>query len=393
MKLTYSNTRTAAYLGYITQAIVNNFAPLLFVTFSSGFDLDLEDLSILITINFATQMIIDLTSTKFVKPLGIRTCCVISHVFAALGLIMYGTLPFIMKPFAGIVTADIFCAIGGGLDEVVISPVVEAIPGDGKSSSMAILHSFYCWGQVGVVAISTLCFALFGIGCWPYVSMIWALIPAADAVMFGFVPICELNEGFADVPVSSLLRDRRFLLFLVIMICAGASELGMSQWASLFAEEGLGVNKAVGDLLGPCAFAVMMGISRTIYGIWGKRLDLTGCIAGSGVLCVAAYLIAIFVPHPIIALLGCGLCGFSVGLMWPGTYSMTSEAFPRGGAAMFSILALAGDIGCTSGPTIAGLAGDALGDIRKGLLAAVVFPFILAVCVMSMLLKKKGKRI
>ena len=379
MKLTFKHTRAAAYIGYITQAIVNNFAPLLFVTFSGTFGLSLEDLSLLITINFATQIVIDLTSTKFVKPLGMRFCCVAAHVSAAAGLVLYGVLPFVMEPFAGLIIANIFCAIGGGLDEVVISPVIEAIPGDAKASDMAMLHSFYCWGQVGVVALSTLFFAVFGIEHWNIVSMLWAIVPALGAVLFIFVPIAELNEGGEDTPLKALFKERVFLLFLVIMVCAGASELAMSQWASLFAEEGLGVSKTVGDLLGPCSYAVMMGIARTAYGIWGSRMNLGRFILGSGILCVIGYLVAIFVPNPILALLGCGICGLSVGLMWPGTYSMAAERFPKGGTAMFSILAFAGDIGCTSGPSIAGLVGDAAGDIRKGLLVAIVFPAVLAV--------------
>lgn len=378
MKLTYAHTRAASYTGYVTQAIVNNFAPLLFVTFSDRFGLNLEDLSILIIINFVTQMTIDLTSTKFVKPLGLRACCVAAHAAAAIGLILYGILPFVMNPFTGLIIADIFCAIGGGLDEVVISPVVEAMPGDNKASGMAMLHSFYSWGQVGVVALSTLFFSIFGIENWNILSIIWAAVPAADTVMFCFVPLCELNADAEDMPLRKLLGNRLFLLFLVIMICAGASELGMSQWASLFAEEGLGVSKALGDILGPCAFAVMMGIARVFYGVCGSRMRLDFFIMGSGVLCVASYLIAVLVQNPVVALLGCGLCGMSVGLMWPGTYSMASKAFPTGGTAMFSILALAGDIGCTSGPAISGMIGNAAGDIKKGLLAAIVFPLILA---------------
>lgn len=387
--MNYKHTRIAAYVGFITQAIVNNFSPLLFVTFSGQFGLNLEDLSLLITINFGVQILIDFTSTWFVKPLGTRLCCVLAHVTAAMGLVMYGVLPFIMPPFVGLIIANIFCAIGGGLDEVVISPVVEAIPGDEKASAMAMLHSFYCWGQVGVVALSTLFFAVFGISHWNTVSILWAIVPAANAVMFCFVPICELNEGGIDTPLRQLFKSRIFILFLVIMICAGASELAMSQWASLFAEEGLGVTKTVGDLLGPCSFAILMGISRLAFGIWGSRMNLGRFILGSGILCVVSYMIAVFAHNPIIALMGCALCGLSVGLMWPGTYSMASARFTAGGNAMFSILALAGDIGCTSGPTIAGLVGDATGDIKRGLMTAAVFPAVLAVSVGILVFKKK----
>lgn len=382
MKLTYKHTKIASYLGYVTQAIVNNYAPLLFVTFSNRFSLSLEDLSILITINFAVQMLIDLTSTKFVKPVGLRKCCVLAHVFAAVGLVMYGVLPFILPPYAGIIIANIFCAIGGGLDEVVISPVIEAIPGDSKASDMSLLHSFYCWGQVLVVAGSTLFFVTGGIDVWPYVSMVWAIIPAVDALMFAFVPLRELNEGGQDTPLRTLFSKKIFWIFMVIMVCAGASELSMSQWASLFAEQGLKVEKTVGDLLGPCCFAVLMGIGRTIFGIAGKKMNLRRFILGSGILCIISYMIAIFSPNPIIALCGCALCGLSVALMWPGTYSLASAMFPAGGTAMFSILALGGDIGCTGGPTLAGLIGDSAGDIRKGLLVAAIFPAVLVISLM-----------
>lgn len=390
--MSYKYTRIAAYIGYITQAIVNNFSPLLFVTFSGQFGLNLEDLSLLITINFGVQILIDLTSTWFVKPLGIRLCCVLAHVSAAVGLVMYGVLPFVLDPFTGLIIANIFCAIGGGLDEVVISPVIEALPGDGKASAMALLHSFYCWGQVGVVALSTLFFVVFGISHWNVVSILWAIVPALDAVMFGFVPICELNEDGVDTPIREMLGNKLFWIFLVIMICAGASELSMSQWASLFAERGLNVSKTMGDLLGPCFFALLMGCVRLIFGIFGDRMNLGRCILASGILCVISYLTAVFVRNPIIALMGCAVCGLSVALMWPGTYSMASAEFPRGGNAMFSILALAGDIGCTSGPTIAGLVGDASGDIKKGLLIATIFPAVLAVSVGVLVIKKKAPK-
>lgn len=390
--MSYRYTRIAAYIGYITQAIVNNFSPLLFVTFSGQFGLNLEDLSLLITINFGVQILIDLTSTWFVKPLGIRRCCVLAHVMAALGLAMYGILPFVMNPFAGLVIANVFCAIGGGLDEVVISPVIEALPGDGKASAMAMLHSFYCWGQVGVVALSTLFFAVCGISHWNIVSILWAIVPAFDAVLFAFVPICELNEGGVDMPIRNMLKSKAFRLFLVIMICAGASELAMSQWASLFAEKGLNVSKTLGDLLGPCFFALLMGCVRLLFGIFGERMNLGRCIFASGVLCVVSYLVAVFAHNPIVALLGCAVCGLSVALMWPGTYSMASKKFPAGGNAMFSILALAGDIGCTSGPTIAGLVGDSAGDIKRGLLVAAVFPAILAVSVGIVSARGKNNR-
>lgn len=384
MLKTYKATKIASYIGYITQAIVNNLSPLLFVTFSTQFGLDLSKISLLITINFGVQILTDLISAKYIMKLGYRPACVWAHILAAMGLCMYGILPFIMPPFWGLMISTIFCAVGGGLDEVIISPVIEGIPGDRKEAEMSLLHSFYCWGQVLVVVGSTLFFKLKGIENWRVLPFIWAVIPLIDAIMFFFVPIHEMCENEEAVDMRRVIQRKEFLIFFIIMICAGASELAMSQWASLFAEEGLGVTKAVGDLLGPCLFAVFMGISRTIFGIFGPRLNLERCMIASAGLCVVSYIIAALVPNPIIALSGCGLCGFSVGLMWPGTYSISTKHIPEGGARMFALLALAGDIGCTSGPDVAGLIGNAVSNIRTGLLCAVIFPIVLGIATLRL---------
>lgn len=381
MQLTFRHTKYAAYIGYITQAIVNNLAPLLFVSFSHAFALSLDRISLLITLNFGVQILTDLLSAKALPRIGYRAACVWAHIFAAMGLLGYATLPFLLPPYWGLALSGILCAIGGGLDEVVISPVVEALPGDEKSSAMSLLHAFYCWGQVLVVLVSTLFFKIIGIAHWRILPCLWAVIPALNAVAFHFVPIRTLEEEGACIPLRKILRHHGFWLFCVIMVCAGASELAMSQWASLFAEEGLHVSKTVGDLLGPCAFALLMGIARTVYGVFGKHMQLSRVIFCSGVLCILSYALATFAPHPLLSLAGCALSGLSVGVLWPGTYSMTAERFPRGGASMFAMLALAGDVGCAVGPTLAGFVGNYAGTIRIGLIAAVIFPLCLTACV------------
>ena len=380
----YKATKIAAYVGYITQAVVNNLAPLLFVTFSKSFDLNLTRLSILITVNFVTQILVDLLSAKYIRKLGYRQACVWAHVFATLGLIGYGVLPFTISPFPGLLISAMLCAIGGGLDEVIISPVIEAIPGDYKDSDMSLLHSFYSWGQVLVVLGSTAYFSLIGINNWRYLPFIWALIPLADTIMFIFVPIEELPEANEDEDSVKPYKNKVFWILFVIMICAGASELGMSQWASLLAEEGLGVSKTMGDILGPCMFAVFMGISRVVYGIYGKKMNLERFMIFSGVLCVISYIIVAFVPNPMLALLGCGLCGFSVGIMWPGTYSIGALKMPLGGTAMFALLAFGGDIGCTSGPDVAGIIGNHFNNIRAGLGFGMIFPMVLIIGVICL---------
>lgn len=384
MQATFRHTRFAAYIGYITQAIVNNLAPLLFVTFSREFGLSLDQISLLITLNFTVQILTDLVTIKLLRRIGYRSACVAAHIFAAAGLVGYSILPYLLPPYTGLALSGILCAIGGGLDEVVISPVVEALPGDEKASTMSLLHSFYCWGQMLVVIGSTLFFLIFGLGAWRYLPCIWAVIPALNAALFRIVPIRTLEEEGGCIPLRELVKNRTFLLMCIVMVCSGASELSMSQWASLFAEEGLHVSKTIGDLLGPCTFAALMGTARMIYSFFGKHMELQRVIVWSGMLCVGCYLAATLIPNPIAALLSCAVCGFAVGIMWPGTYSLSAQRIPNGGAAMFALLAFAGDIGCASGPTIAGLVGDAAGSIRIGLLTAVIFPLGLVICLLTL---------
>lgn len=377
MKLTYRHTEIAAYIGYVVQAIVNNFSPLLFVTFMSEFSFSLGSISALITVNFGIQIVVDISATFFLCKIGYRRTCVISHLFAAAGLISFAFLPFIIEPYIGVLISTILCAIGGGLDEVIISPVMEALPGTKKAARMSLLHSFYCWGQVLTIAISTLLFKVFGMASWRYVSLAFAFVPVFNAVLFMNVPILELEEGEKGASTKELFGSLRFIVLMIVMLCAGASELAMSQWASFFAEKGLNVSKAMGDILGPCLFAVLMGGSRLLYGIRGKKMKLRRFIYFSGILCIIGYAGAAFSGNPYIALLSCGLIGFSVGIMWPGTYSIAAGKIPKGGSAMFALLAFGGDFGCAMGPMITGLIADRTGNIRNGLAVSMIFPLIL----------------
>lgn len=389
MTLSYKHTKYAAYIGYITQAIVNNLMPLLFVSFQREFSLSLDKISLLITMNFGVQIVTDMVAAKYTDRIGYRAAAVAAHVLAVIGLTGMAYLPFIMSPFAGLCICSAVNAVGGGLTEVIISPIIEALPGDEKSSAMSLLHSFYCWGQVAVVLLSTLYFVTAGISAWRFLPLIWALVPFFNIFLFMKVPIRTLNEDGEDIPLSKLFKVKIFWLFLLLMICAGASELAMSQWASLFAEEGLKVSKTVGDLLGPCAFAVLMGTARTFYGLKGSKMNLKKTIAASGLLCAASYMLAVFAPHPVISLAGCALCGLSVGIMWPGTFSIAAKCYPSGGTGMFAILALAGDVGCSAGPTLAGFVADGTGDLKKGLLAAAVFPVIMTAGIPALKVNKE----
>ena len=360
----YQKTVYACFVGYIVQAIVNNFAPLLFLTFHRSYGIPLSRITFLVTFNFGLQLLTDLVSVKFVDRIGYRAAMVLAHLTAALGLVMMAILPSVMPdPYTGILVSVFFYAIGGGLLEVVVSPVMESCPTPNKETAMSLLHSFYCWGHVGVVLLSTLFFALLGTGRWQILAVLWAIVPAVNMLVFTRVPIADLiPEGETAVPLKDLLKNRLFWLFLLLMICAGASEQAVSQWASAFAEQGLGVSKTIGDLTGPMFFAVMMGCSRLIYGKFGEQVPLKKFIIGSCLLCLASYLVISLSPYPVLGLLGCGICGFSVGILWPGTFSMASAAMPTGGTAMFALLALGGDIGCGSGPTWVGLISSAAGD-------------------------------
>lgn len=372
-------------MGYIVQAIVNNFVPLLFVTFQESYGIPLSEITMLITVNFAVQLVIDLLSAWFIDKIGYRASVLAAHICSAVGLILLTVLPSVMSsPFAGLLVAVVIYAVGGGLIEVIISPIIEACPTDNKEKAMSLLHSFYCWGHVGVVLISTVFFALFGIENWKILALIWAIVPIVNTFVFIKVPIYSLNEdGEEGLPLRKLFSMKMFRVFLIMMICAGASEQAVSQWASAFAEKGLGVSKTVGDLAGPMAFAVLMGTSRLIFGKYGHKLDLDRFMKYSCILCIAAYLCITLVPNPVIGLIGCGICGFSVGILWPGTYSKASASIKGGGTAMFAMLALAGDIGCSGGPTLAGLVSDRFGgNMRAGIMAAIIFPAVMTVCLM-----------
>ena len=378
----YQRTMYACFIGYIVQAIVNNFLPLLFVTFQKTYSIPLTQITLLITLNFGIQLVIDMLSAGFVDKIGYRASAIIAHVCSAAGLVLLTVLPEAFPdPFAGILIAVFIYAIGGGLIEVLISPILEACPTDNKEKAMSLLHSFYCWGHVGVVLISTLFFTLFGIENWKILAVCWAVVPAANIILFAKAPIYSLHEeGETGFTLKQLFTRKVFWVMMLMMLCAGASEQAVSQWASTFAEQGLGVSKTIGDLAGPMSFAALMGLSRLLYGKFGDKLDLDKFMKMSCLLCIAAYLCISLIPLPAVGLVGCAVCGFSVGIMWPGTFSKASAAVKGGGTALFAMLALAGDVGCSGGPTLAGfISGCFNGELRAGILAAIVFPVLLLI--------------
>lgn len=393
MKFTYKTTIFACFLGYIVQAIINNFVPLLFITFKNTYGIPLSQITLLVTVNFAVQLTVDLLSVKFIDRIGYRCAMLLAHVFCALGILGLTVLPELLpSPFAGILASVIIYAIGGGILEVLVSPIVESCPSDNKEKTMSLLHSFYCWGHVGVVLLSTLFFNTAGIEHWRTLAYVWALFPIANIFIFAFTPITSLiDEGEKGMSIAELFRSRIFLILMVMMICSGASEQAVSQWASAFAELGLGVTKTVGDLAGPLTFAAMMGISRTFYGKYGEKIDLDTFMTVSSAACVGTYLLASLSPSPVLSLIGCALTGLTVGIMWPGSFSRAAAVLRRGGTAMFALLALAGDLGCSAGPSLVGLISDLFGDdLKLGILAAVIFPLTMTVALIIM--KKYSKK-
>ncbi|MBQ6267996.1 MAG: MFS transporter [Clostridia bacterium] len=375
----YRHTVYACYLGYITQAIVNNFAPLLFLTFREQFGVGLARISVLVALNFGVQLLVDLLAVRFADRIGYRICIVAAHVFAAAGLGALALLPRLLPdPFAGLCAAVVIYAVGGGLIEVLVSPIVEAAPSENKAAAMSLLHSFYCWGHVFVILCSTLFFRLCGVERWPILACLWLLVPLANVFYFAAVPIRPPVAASEQLPLGALLRQKLFWILFLLMLCAGAAEQSMSQWASAFAEAGLGVSKTVGDLAGPCLFAALMGAARAIYGKCGARLPLKTAMACSCGLCIVCYLLACLTAHPALGLLGCALCGFSVGMLWPGTFSVAAQTCPAGGTAMYALLALAGDLGCGGGPTLVGRATALFGgELKPALLLGLLFPLLM----------------
>lgn len=391
-KLGFKQTVYAGYIGYIVQSIVNNLAPLLFLIFRDTYSIPLSKITLIVTVNFLIQLAVDYFSTKFVDKIGYRVSVVAAHVFSAAGLI--GLAVFVQifpTPYMGIMTAVVIYALGGGLIEVLISPIIEACPTDNKTAAMSLLHSFYCWGSVAVVGISTLFLHFAGKDRWQVLVLIWAIVPILNGIFFSKVPINTLTEEGEGMSNKELFKSKTFWLFVLLMVTAGASEQAMSQWASAFAESGLNVSKTIGDLAGPCMFSLLMGTSRVVSAKIEKHISLNKLMIGSGVLCIASYLIAALCSSPVLALTGCGLCGLSVGVLWPGTFSLASKSFARGGTALFALLAPAGDFGCTAGPTLVGeIAGKSSDSIKSGLMIATVFPILLIVaCVIE---GKKSKK-
>lgn len=376
----YNRTIIACFMGYVVQAVIVNFAPLLFVTFHTDYAISLDRISLLITLNFGLQLLVDLIAPRIVARVGYRVAAVTAQLFATAGLVGLAFLPELFSdPYIGLLIATAFYAIGGGLDEVIISPIVELCPTERKAAAMSMLHSFYCWGQLFTILVSTAFFVLFDIRNWTILALIWAILPLIDAVLFLTAPMPAMESAESSgMRIGALLKKKRFWLLALIMVCGGAAELCISQWASAFAQTGLGVDKTVGDLAGPCAFAALMGFSRVLYAKFSERLNMPNAMLISGVLCIVSYLLAALSPFPVLGLIGCAMAGFSVGILWPCALSLGASGIKNAGMTMFAMLALFGDLGCTSGPTFVGMLSELFdGDLKIGILFSLIFPVLL----------------
>jgi MFS family permease len=391
-KLTHKHTIFACFIGYISQAVIVNFAPLLFLTFSETYEIPLEQITLLITVNFVTQLLTDLLSSRYVQKLGYRRAILLAHICCALGLVSMAFLPDLIHSFTGLLISTMIYAVGGGLLEVLVSPIVESCPSKNKAGIMSLLHSFYCWGVVATVLISTAFFVFVGIEHWRLLSCLFAIIPFFNIFFFSFVPLYPIGEDENDAPnYKKLFSQRVFWLMLLMMVCSGASELSVAQWASSFAESALAVDKTTGDLLGACGFAVTMGIARVLYAKFSEKIPMKYATMACAILCICSYLIIGLSPDPVLALVGCILCGFSVGIFWPGTFSLATESVRFGGTTMFALLALSGDLGCSSGPSVAGFMASVFGgDLQYGILCSVIFPVILLCCLFFLKTKPKN---
>ena len=392
-KSNFKFTISACFLGYITQAIMINFPPLLFVFFSEALGISELQITVLIASNFVLELIVDMLASKFADAIGYRKLVIFANIFATLGLVFMSLAMLLPKDaiFYGLMGSMALCGIGGGLMEVLTSPIIEACPTKNKAGFMSLLHSFYCWGQLGVVLLSTLFFRLVGIEYWYYASFFWTIIPILGIILFAFAPINRLVEDGKGASLGQLLKNKVFWIFLIMMLCAGASELTMSQWASYFAESALGVEKWVGDLLGPCLFAFAMAVTRVFFAKASEKIKLDTAIFISSLICVGTYVIAIASGNPIFSLIGCACCGFGCGIMWPASFSLVSSKITNGGVLMFGMLALMGDSGCLVGPTVAGAVADAFGgNIRYGFAYAIIFPALMAI--MSLILMRQRKK-
>lgn len=387
MKSKYTVTKITCYIGYVVQAVINNFLPILFIVFQDIYGLGYEKLARLIAVNFITQIITDFLTPKIVNKIGYRKAIILCQAAATTGLLMLGILPrFVSNVYPVIIFSIIVYAFGSGLIEVLFSPVIEHLPIDNKSGNMSLLHSFYCWGQAFTIIVTTALVSFFGYKGWANIPLVWAVLPFIDMLLFIKAPIVEPKEDEKEQGFKELFKNRKFKLYMLMMLCAGASEIAMAEWASMFAQQSLGVSKVIGDLTGPCLFAIFMGLGRIWYAAVSNKISFTKAIIVLNSICAVCYLGVAFCKISVLALVFCAVCGFTVSISWPGIYSLGAETFPKGNAVMYSTFALCGDMGCCLGPWVLGFVAEFFG-LNAGFAVATVFPITMVAT--ALLVNKK----
>lgn len=386
----YKSTIRACYIGNLVGALVTNLSPLLFVILMGSYNLSFEQVGRLVLINFFTQIIADLAFSKPVDTYGVRPFITLGHALVFIGFVMFAFSPrlFPHSPYTGLMLATVVFSCGGGLLELLLSAIVQAVPSDAKAAAMSLLHSFYAWGFIVVVVLTFLMLKLFGSANWPWLFLIWSLVPLFNFFNFLRVP---LPPQVPDEHRTStrVLASTPFFIFVVLGIAlGGAAEVSMSQWTSAYAETTLGLSKQTGDLLGLCLFAGLLGLGRVLYGTYGKRFDIWRVMFLGSLFAAGCYLVAALSQHPIVSLVACAFCGLGVALLWPGSVTNAAHRFPFAGASMFAILAAGGDTGAAVGPWLLGLIADQiptdfpLSPLRVGMVIGTLFPLAMAGCLL-----------
>ncbi len=350
--------RLACYGANVTMSIVGNMSSLLFLTFRSLYNLSFSLLGSLVLINFATQLIIDLAFSFFSHKFNISKSVKIAPVLGAIGLLFYASAPFLFKNavYFGLALGTVIFSAASGLNEVLISPVVAALPSENPERDMSKLHSTYAWGVVAVVIVSTLFLFAFGSKRWYVLPILFTSVPIFSTVMFFGATLPPLDTPQKASGAVSMLKNKTLWTCVIAIFLGGACELVMTQWCSSYLEQALGIEKIWGDIFGVATFALMLGLGRTLYAKYGKNIEKVLLLSGVGA--TVCYLICILSPLPVFGLFACALTGLCVALMWPGSLVVAANRITSGGVFIYAIMAAGGDLGAAIGPQLTGIVAD-----------------------------------
>lgn len=355
----YQLTTISCFVGIFCQAVSSNITAILFIPLMTLYGLSYVHLGLLVGINFTTQVLVDIIASRLVDRYGFRVFVLPSDILAVIGLVLFGLTPVLFDNIlTGLVFSTIIFSASCGLQEVMLSPIVNAIPHNDKGPAMALMHSFYAWGQVATIIITTLFLFFFGIENWQVIVFLWALVPLVNFFMFLAAPFPGVIHENQRMTMRDLILKPFYLVALLAIMGGAATELVMNQWSSTFSEKVLELPKVTGDILGMCGFAVFLGLGRVLYGRYGSKINMNNVLVGSAAAAVVCYIAVAISPLPAISLAACAVCGLAASLLWPGTLVITAEKYPLAGAWIFAILAAAGDIGAASGPFAAGVITD-----------------------------------